>query len=84
MTENKGRTFVDEMDVDEEEDDDSQKNKFLTFRIGEEDFAIAIGLVVEIVGIQTITEVPDMPNFVRGVINLRGRQSSFEPLESPA
>lgn len=57
----------------DEEEEDSQKDKYLTFRIGYEDFGIEIVFVTEIVGMQKITEVPDMPDFVKGVINLRGR-----------
>jgi purine-binding chemotaxis protein CheW len=70
MIEETRRLSIDEL---EEEDEDTQRNQYLTFRIGPEDFAIAISAVVEIVGIQPVTEVPDMPDFVRGVINLRGR-----------
>jgi len=70
MTENKGRSR-DEYDWDD--DEDSQKDQFLTFKIAAEEFAIPIEHVIEIVGIQKITEVPDMPNFVKGVINLRGK-----------
>lgn len=50
-----------------------QKDLYLTFHIGQEDFGIDIGDVIEIVGIQKITEVPDMPDYIRGVINLRGK-----------
>lgn len=50
-----------------------QKDLYLTFQIGKEDFGIDIGDVIEIVGIQKITEVPDMPDYIRGVINLRGK-----------
>ena len=53
--------------------EDTQKDKFLTFRLAREDYGIAIRHVTEIVGIQTITEVPDMPRFIKGVINLRGK-----------
>ncbi|HKL27331.1 MAG TPA: chemotaxis protein CheW, partial [Desulfuromonadales bacterium] len=61
--------------VDEfyEGDEDTQKGKYLTFHLGKEDFGIEIRHVTEIIGIQKITEVPDMPDFVRGVINLRGQ-----------
>ena len=71
----KGRTIelAAEDSWDDEENVDSQKDKFLTFKIAEEEFAIPIGHVIEIVGIQKITEVPDMPDFVKGVINLRGK-----------
>ena len=53
--------------------ENAQKDLFLTFHIGQEDFGIGICDVIEIVGIQKITEVPDMPNYIRGVINLRGK-----------
>ena len=72
MADMKGK-MVEEDDLWDESDEDSQKDKFLTFRIGNEDFGIEISFVTEIVGIQKITEVPDMPGFVKGVINLRGR-----------
>jgi len=72
MAENKGRSVMEDNFVDDDEDD-SQKDKFLTFRIGNEDYGIEISYVIEIVGIQQITEVPDMPDFLKGVINLRGR-----------
>ncbi len=71
MTVNTGRTLLDE--TFNEEDEDTQKGKFLTFRLGKEDYGIEIRFVTEIIGIQKITEVPDMPDFVRGVINLRGK-----------
>jgi len=55
------------------ETEDTQKDKFLTFFLADEDYGIAIRHVTEIIGIQKITEVPDMPNFIKGVINLRGK-----------
>lgn len=54
-------------------EEDTQKGKFLTFHLAREDYGIEIRHVTEIIGIQKITEVPDMPEFVRGVINLRGK-----------
>ena len=53
--------------------EDSQRDLFLTFHLHQEDYGIAINHVTEIIGIQDITEVPDMPTEVKGVINLRGR-----------
>ena len=47
--------------------------KYLAFRLGKEDFAIQVLKVREIVGIQDITSVPQMPGYVKGVINLRGK-----------
>ncbi|WP_045218367.1 chemotaxis protein CheW [Desulfonatronum thioautotrophicum] len=56
-----------------DEDEDTLSSRYLTFRLGDEDFGIEIRYVTEIVGVQKITEVPDMPDFVKGVINLRGQ-----------
>ena len=50
-----------------------QENKYLTFQLGEEGYAIPILKVKEIIGMMDITEVPKMPEFVKGVINLRGK-----------
>jgi purine-binding chemotaxis protein CheW len=52
---------------------DQRAGKYLAFRLGKEDFAIQVLKVREIVGIQDITAVPQMPNHVKGVINLRGK-----------
>ncbi len=57
--------------------ENAQKDLFLTFHIGREDFGIDISDVIEIIGVQKITEVPDMPNYIRGVINLRGKVISI-------
>jgi len=46
--------------------------QFLTFTLGEEVFAMNIRTVREIIQVGPMTTVPLMPNFVRGVINLRG------------
>jgi purine-binding chemotaxis protein CheW len=43
------------------------------FRIGRESFGVPISLVHEIVRIPEITAVPESPDFVEGVINLRGK-----------
>ena len=59
--------------IDEIEEEDTQKDKYLTFHLAGEDYGIEIRYVIEIIGIQKITEVPDMPAFIRGVINLRGK-----------
>jgi purine-binding chemotaxis protein CheW len=59
--------------LEEEDDENSQANKYLLFNIEDEVYGINITHVVEIIEMQRITEVPDMPAFVKGVINLRGR-----------
>ncbi len=52
---------------------DEQKNKFITFRLGEQAYAFEIRFVGEIIGMQKITPIPDVPHYVKGVFNLRGR-----------
>jgi len=53
--------------------DESIENMFLTFRVADEDYAVGIEYVTEIVGIQDFKKVPDVPAFIKGVINLRGK-----------
>ena len=48
------------------------RSQCLTFRLGEEEFALEIGRVREILDSPHITAVPRMPHYLRGVINLRG------------
>lgn len=47
--------------------------KYLTFRLGEEEYGLEILRVREIIGLMPITSVPRTPEAVRGVINLRGK-----------
>jgi purine-binding chemotaxis protein CheW len=51
---------------------DSTLQQYLTFTLGGEMFAVAILNVKEIIEYGTVTEIPMMPGFIRGVINLRG------------
>jgi purine-binding chemotaxis protein CheW len=52
---------------------DQRTGKYLTFHLGNEEFAIQVLRVREIMGIQEITAVPQTPSYVKGVINLRGK-----------
>lgn len=56
-----------------EMEEDTQKDRYLTFSLGKESYGIEVRYVIEIIGIQSITEVPEMPEYVRGIINLRGK-----------
>jgi purine-binding chemotaxis protein CheW len=49
-----------------------QAAQYLTFVLGAETFAIGIMAIKEIIEYSSLTEVPMMPTYVRGVINLRG------------
>jgi purine-binding chemotaxis protein CheW len=51
----------------------ARAGKYLTFDLGKEEFGIEIIKVREIIGYMTITAVPQMPDYVKGVINLRGQ-----------
>jgi len=47
-------------------------NQYLTFKLGEEVFALDVAQVREVLDLSTITKVPGAPEFMRGVINVRG------------
>lgn len=51
----------------------SQEEKFLMFYLEEEHYGIPILKVNEIIGLMEITHVPRTPDFIRGIINLRGK-----------
>lgn len=61
------------VEQDEDEIEDTQKGKFLTFCMGNEFYGIEIKYVTEIIGLQPITEIPEMPTYIKGIINLRGK-----------
>ena len=47
--------------------------KYLVFHLGAEEYGIQVQKVREIMGVQEITQVPQTPLYVKGVINLRGK-----------
>ncbi len=51
----------------------AQEGKFLSFVLGDEEYGLEILKVQEINGMMGITRVPRTPDYVKGVINLRGR-----------
>jgi purine-binding chemotaxis protein CheW len=50
-----------------------KSEKYLTFNLGGEQYGLEILKVREIIGIMDITRVPRTPEFIRGIINLRGK-----------
>jgi len=50
-----------------------REGKYLTFSMAEEEYGIGILKIKEIIGMMPITTVPKTPEFVKGVINLRGK-----------
>jgi len=52
---------------------DSRAGKYLTFRLDNEEYGLEILKVREIIGLMEITSVPQTPEHIRGVLNLRGK-----------
>ncbi|MFH1984651.1 MAG: chemotaxis protein CheW [Pseudomonadota bacterium] len=50
-----------------------KEGKYLTFILAQEEYGIGIRKIKEIIGMMSITTVPQVPAFVKGVINLRGK-----------
>ena len=51
----------------------AKEGKYLTFSLGKEDYGLEILKVREIIGLMNITAVPQVPAYVKGIINLRGK-----------
>lgn len=60
-------------EIYEGREEDTQKGRFLTFSLDKESYGIEIDYVTEIIGIQEITAIPELPEYVKGIINLRGK-----------
>ena len=56
-----------------DEIEDTQHGRFLTFALGAEDYGIEIKFVTEIIGIQEINKLPEVPDYIKGIVNLRGK-----------
>ena len=50
-----------------------KEGKYLTFSLAREEYGIGILKIREIIGMMPVTSVPQTPEFVKGVINLRGK-----------
>ena len=50
----------------------TETTQFLTFRLGDELFAINVFKTREVLGMSTITKVPQAPGYMKGVVNVRG------------
>ena len=53
-------------------EEDTLKDRYLLFSVDTEVYGIEIKYVTEIVGMHDITHVPQLPDFIKGIINLRG------------
>lgn len=52
--------------------EEATKDQYLTFEIDNEEYAVGIAYVKEIINMLPITKVPETPDYVEGIINLRG------------
>ncbi len=50
-----------------------REGKYLTFELANEQYAISITQIKEIIGMQPITKAPNLPKFIKGLTNLRGK-----------
>ncbi len=63
----------DDLDSDDDIDESNLENMYLTFCVDSEEYAVPVACVTEIVRLQKCYVIPDVPPYVRGVINLRGK-----------
>lgn len=54
------------------QEEDTLSNRYLSFLIDKQSYALELKDIVEIIGIQKITEIPNIKSYIEGVINLRG------------
>ena len=74
MSTNTGRgTTTPDDDLYDDDDEDTMRDRYLAFRLAEEDYGFPIRCVTEIIAMQRITEMPDVAEYVKGVVNLRGK-----------
>ncbi|HNI26687.1 MAG TPA: chemotaxis protein CheW [Leptospiraceae bacterium] len=64
-------SFIDNEYDDEEED--TLQDMYLIFCCADKYYSVEVRYVSEIVALQSVTEIPDMPSYFKGVINLRGK-----------
>ncbi len=73
MNEKRAETENPEFDMIAEDEEQVHINKYLLFTLAEQEYGLPINKVREIMGLQAITPIPEMPPYVKGVINLRGQ-----------
>lgn len=56
-----------------EQEEDTMRGKYLVFVLDSQEFAIPIAHVIDIINVQPITRVPNCPDYVKGITNLRGK-----------
>lgn len=59
--------------MDKQAAENSREGKYLTFTLGAEQYGIGILKIKEIIGMMPVTALPQAPEYLKGVINLRGK-----------
>lgn len=72
MDETSGNKQIQETQIDSNERD-AQKGMYMTFKSGNEYFGLKIQYVSEIIQFQAITAIPETEDYIKGLINLRGK-----------
>lgn len=57
----------------QEQEEDAMCGRYLTFSVESEVYGIEIRHVTEIIGIQPVNTLPETPDYIKGIINLRGK-----------
>lgn len=60
-------------DFEEDAQEDIRQGKYMTFKVGREVFGVELKYVNEIIQIQTVASVPNVEDYIKGLINLRGK-----------
>ncbi len=53
-------------------ENDSIKNRYLTFTIDNDEYGIEISKILDVINMKPVTKVPQNPDYIEGIINLRG------------
>ena len=72
MDETKGKIEMQDMQTDSPERD-AHKGMYMTFKVGNEYYGLKIQYVSEIIQFQAITAIPETEDYIKGLINLRGK-----------
>lgn len=64
---------MEEVVLNKNSEQEEQKNKFVTFQSGKEFFGLKIQVVNEIIVFQEVTAIPETADYIKGLINLRGK-----------
>lgn len=73
MAEEKDVIIAEDEELSAESSNMENAKQYMTFKSGSESYGIELKYVNEIMGIQPITEIPEVEEYIRGLINLRGK-----------